>query len=266
MHHTPRNTFTKLRRSLLMMLGKITSIHRYPVKSMGGEDLDSVEVTRTGLEGDRAYALTEAGSRRLVTAKNSGGEASILDFTALYSTEPGPESVMSLQIRLPDGKLTSPREPDCNQRLSLALKREVHLTTPVRSDTHGQSIVATGAFFDLGTIHIVSTSSMNALQTMLPKSEIHPRRFRANFVIELIEGDLFVEETWIGRLVRIGEVSLVVKEPTVRCTVPTRAQGSLTRDVSILRTIFQEIDGFFGVYADVLRAGPVRVNDVVELT
>jgi uncharacterized protein YcbX len=44
-------------------LGSLASLHRYPVKSMMGEELNAAYLTSRGLFGDRAYALrdTETG-------------------------------------------------------------------------------------------------------------------------------------------------------------------------------------------------------------
>ena len=42
------------------VLGSIVSLWRYPVKSMMGEELNATEVTKTGLIGDRAYALIDS--------------------------------------------------------------------------------------------------------------------------------------------------------------------------------------------------------------
>src|SRR3954462_4492715 len=41
------------------IVGRVRSLHRYPVKSMLGEDLDRVAVDRRGVVGDRAYALID---------------------------------------------------------------------------------------------------------------------------------------------------------------------------------------------------------------
>ena len=41
------------------MVGTVTEIWRYPVKSMAGEKLDSAELTDTGFDGDRRWALVD---------------------------------------------------------------------------------------------------------------------------------------------------------------------------------------------------------------
>ncbi len=49
---------------------RLHEIRRYPVKAMGGESLDSVEIERRGLVGDRAYAVVD-GDGKLATGKHS---------------------------------------------------------------------------------------------------------------------------------------------------------------------------------------------------
>ena len=48
----------------------IVTVCRYPVKSMMGEELNAVRVTGRGLLGDRAYALVDAETGMVVSAKN----------------------------------------------------------------------------------------------------------------------------------------------------------------------------------------------------
>ena len=51
-------------------VGTIEALWRFPVKSMRGEQLDAIEVSAAGLAGDRAYALIDATTGKVVSAKN----------------------------------------------------------------------------------------------------------------------------------------------------------------------------------------------------
>ncbi len=51
--------------------GLVLSIHRYPVKSMQGEQIDVCEVTERGLLGDRAFALVDISQRQSMPALRS---------------------------------------------------------------------------------------------------------------------------------------------------------------------------------------------------
>ena len=52
------------------MTNRVLSIRRYPVKSMGGESLATVEFDARGLVGDRLYAVRD-GDNRLASFKNT---------------------------------------------------------------------------------------------------------------------------------------------------------------------------------------------------
>jgi uncharacterized protein len=42
-----------------MRIGTVRSLHRYPVKSMGGQALSEARVEPLGIAGDRLYALRD---------------------------------------------------------------------------------------------------------------------------------------------------------------------------------------------------------------
>ena len=51
-------------------VGSVATLWRFPVKSMGGEQLHDVEVTERGVLGDRAYALIDKDTGKVVSAKS----------------------------------------------------------------------------------------------------------------------------------------------------------------------------------------------------
>src|SRR3954462_11151605 len=88
--------------------GRVVAIWRYPVKSMLGEELEATEVTGRGLLGDRAYALVDAETGKVVSAKDPRRWATLFDFRAAYA-EP-PEDSRSLPpavVPLPGGETLS---------------------------------------------------------------------------------------------------------------------------------------------------------------
>jgi uncharacterized protein len=50
-------------------IGSVTGLWRFPVKSMRGERLDEVHVTKQGLVGDRAYALIDTDTGKVVVPR-----------------------------------------------------------------------------------------------------------------------------------------------------------------------------------------------------
>ena len=72
-------------------LGSVVSLWRYPVKSMMGEELNAAEVTQRGVLGDRAYALFDPSTGKVVSAKNPRKWANLFDFRARFVDPPTPE-------------------------------------------------------------------------------------------------------------------------------------------------------------------------------
>src|SRR5437879_1469838 len=55
-------------------VGVVSELYRYPVKSMGGESLTEVQVTWTGVVGDRVWVVSRLSDGVIITAKVKEGE------------------------------------------------------------------------------------------------------------------------------------------------------------------------------------------------
>lgn len=73
------------------------------------------------------------------------------------------------------------------------------------------------------------------------------------------------QRAWCGKTLRIGGAQIKIEIPCVRCVMTTLAQGDLTKDPGVLRTIVRDAAQNLGVYATVGSRGRVAVGDVVEL-
>ena len=102
---------------------------------------------------------------------------------------------------------------------------------------------------------------------------IESRRFRPNLIISTTpEQTGFVENDWVGKTIRIGDVKLLITDPCPRCVMPTLAQGDLSKDAKILKTIAENTVHVpfankslpsVGVYAKVIQPGVIKRTDVV---
>ena len=70
-------------------VGAVASVRRYPVKSMLGEDLPAGEFDAGGLVGDRAYALVDDESGKVVSVKRPKWWARMFELAASTGGEPG---------------------------------------------------------------------------------------------------------------------------------------------------------------------------------
>ena len=121
-------------------------------------------------------------------------------------------------------------------------------------------------YFDVTPLHLLSTSSLDYLSKKNPEADWNVRRFRPNIVIEPeFSSDRLIDNDWIGKSLRIRDLTVSCVGPTPRCGMTTREQGNLHFDKTILRTIVKEADQNVGVYAVVTQPGGIRIGDAVEI-
>ena len=109
-------------------LGSLASLHRYPVKSMMGEDLNVAHITQRGLFGDRAYALCDAETGKVVSAKNPQKWPNLFSYRAAYASPPAQGAAMPpVRVMVPDGDCAVSSNPDFATALSGKLGRPVKL-------------------------------------------------------------------------------------------------------------------------------------------
>ncbi|TSA40798.1 MAG: MOSC domain-containing protein [Methylococcaceae bacterium] len=271
----------------------LASLWRYPVKSMMGEELNTAVITDNGILGDRSYALLDTETNKIVSAKNPKKWPEIFYFHARYQHAPElNQAIPEVTITLPNGNTLNSAQSDAQALLTAALKRDVTLIkhAPIKAaleqywpEYEGQPLeisdevisadAGEGSFFDYSSLHILTTASLTALQTRYPAGRMESRRFRPNLIIATQpEQTGFVENNWVGKTLRIGEVRLLITDPCPRCVMPTLAQSDLAKDNKILKVIAENTVHVpfankslpsVGVYAKVLQAGVIKRSDVV---
>lgn len=262
------------------LMWSVSSLWRYPVKSMLGEQVATATVTERGLQGDRQYALIDVETGHVVSAKNPRRWPSLFAFQA--RSVPG--SSMSIEVTLPDGQIVTESMREVDAVLSERLGRKVRLTSvppaqPVLEqyapNLDGQSErdsettvkIPPTTFFDEAPVHLLTTATLHALESHYPAGRFDARRFRPNVVIDTGTAiPMFVENDWKGRTVAIGaHVRLAVTGFCARCVMTTLPQQGLPQDLAILRTAVQHNHGNVGVLATVVTPGTVHTGDVVRI-
>jgi uncharacterized protein YcbX len=248
------------------------------MKSVMGESLNSATVTDMGLAGDRGYALVD-GDGRISTAKIPRKWGPLYASRARYIEEPNGNGLPTAELTMPDGTRLLTSDAAFDQRLSSLLGRDVKLITekpegiklesaplgqvPESEDDPTMDFPVVNGFFDLGHVHLLTTSTLAKLSELSPGTRFEPRRFRPNIVVESPAGaEGFAENDWPGKVLAIGdEVRLKVTMPTIRCVVTTLAQDDLPADPTVLRTAAQHNSANVGVYAMVERGGTIKRGD-----
>jgi len=272
----------------------VTTLRRYPVKSMLGEDLQAGEVSRAGLAGDRRLAVVSRRTGKIASAKYPRLWRDMLTLSA-EATE-GREG--AALITLPDGKTVRSTDADVDGILSGLLDEPVTLTvTPpagasldravpeaVLRDGIAAPVPATlieigaaappGTFVDFAPLHLITTATLDRIAELSPGRRADLERYRPNVVIGT-GGSGFTENDWLGRELRVGaDLVLRVIARTPRCAIPTLAHGHLPRDTEALRVVATnnrvsplpdaDPEPCAGVYAEVLQPGRISTGDPVR--
>lgn len=230
------------------MTARIIELWRYPVKSMLGERCKALRVEMRGAQGDRLFAIRDA-QGKLGSGKHTRRFRKIDGLFGFHATLRDEIP----QIRFPDGTELSGDAPSIHQALSDALALPVTLA-------RGAEV----PHFDSAPIHLVTTGSLAWLRAALSEAGIDARRFRPNLVVE-VPGSEPIEQSWMGKRLRIGEVELRVSDTTERCGMVAFAQSELPKAPRVLKHITRRADLKFGVYAQVVVPGVVRLHDPVTM-
>jgi uncharacterized protein YcbX len=248
----------------------VTGLWRYPVKSMRGEALEELAFTRRGVEGDRRYGVLDPATGTIISAKKDGR---LLQARAMLAG-------IELTIRLPTGETALATGPFVDAALSSWLQRPVHLVE-ARPDGRGTYQMPAdfeddesepinwqgpyGTFVDSAPVHLLTTASLRAVAKERPDLQWDVARFRPNLLIE-VPGDDIVEQSWIGRRIRLGETELAVYKPCSRCVMTTRSQPrGIERQLDILRHVNGEHATNLGVLARIVTPGPVEIGQPVAV-
>jgi uncharacterized protein YcbX len=236
--------------------GTVLSLHRWPVKSFAGEQVDALRIDSRGAGGDRAQALFDVfgRERRRLTVRQL---PRMLSWAASYPQAPGaelkPDAPPLPVVTAPDGRTFAWDDPALPAALSEDLGREVTLERDL------------ALMPDLPDSLLVTVdASRVGLEAELGRS-IDLRRFRPNLHLRL-DAPAFAEEGWVGRRLRVGEAELELLHPCERCAIPTRDPDTREKWPGLLRWLAAEHDTLFGINARALRPATVRVGDTVAVS
>ena len=253
-------------------VGSIAGLWRFPVKSMRGEQLQEAELTERGVLGDRAYALIDTDTGKVVSAKSVKLFPDLFSCKAEFVEPPRRGGdVPPVKITLPDGTSVRSDSGDVDRVLSAYFKRNVKLgrvapddftIDQYHPDVEGadpggnrntvvaqklgaalfaalgmESPVPVGSFFDVFPLSVLTTSTLARLNELQPQTRFDERRFRMNVIVNT-ERPGFIENDWVGHELGLGDgarLNVALLDP--RCVMTTLAQGDLPQDTDVLRTL-----------------------------
>ncbi len=285
-------------RPLVVASVRVASLHVYPVKSLRGVDVPSVQVEPWGPRGDRRWMVVTHDGKTLTAREHPrmlGVRATPVE-GALRLSAPGVPDLLVAEPsdRAPDVAVGLSRldratsaGPEADTWLSGALERPVRLVwldDPTRrpvSLAHGGRPGDPLTLADAGPLLVTTEASMAALNRWIadralesadptgspqPPAPLPMERFRPSLVVS---GDLeaFAEDRWAT--LRAGDVELRFAEQCDRCVLTTVDLDALVTGKEPIRTLarHRRADGkvWFGIRMVPTTTGEVRVGDLVEV-
>ena len=229
-----------------MSLGEIKQITRYPVKSMRGEAMESVDIDFVGLPFDRAFAFVQDGVLSPFPWFTARDCPEMLQCQPTLSDDRWP----TVRVATPEGEFDLD-SPDLKAKLQQWSGKSASL----RSDYRGCQ--------DVAYVSIISTATIRALSEA-GGVDVDHRRFRMNFVVEMGD-EPFAENAWAGKSVTIGGATIAVHEPDRRCNMITLDPETGASTPAVLKKAGELNNACAGMYCSVLVEGRVVLGDRVSL-
>jgi uncharacterized protein YcbX len=239
---------------MVIELGEVEAIFRYPVKSMAGERLASAELGWHGIDGDRRLAFRQVQER--------GGmpwlTASKLPELVLYvpRRHEDAQDDMPTHVRTPGGK----ELPIFSDELAAEVGRR-----------HGAAVEMmhlNNGIFDDASISVIAAETIGEIARLAGRS-VDVRQFRPNVVVRLPQPAAFQEDEWVGGVLIFGEgddcAAVAATMRDLRCAMVNLDPESAKPAPEVLKAIVRENQNHAGIYGAVTRTGRLAVGQKVFL-
>ena len=253
---------------------RIARLSYTPIKGAALSHPGELWIGPQGAEGDREFFLATA-EDKLLTIERTGAFVGV---RAEFAADPARLALFQGERPLHSGPVEAGERVEVN----FYGQRDVagHVVpgpwSDLFSELAGQPLRLVraerrGTGVDVAPVTLLGRASVDRLELELGEP-VDSRRFR--MLIELETAEPNVEDSWAGFMLTGDEIRLRVGGPVPRCAAVTRHPDAGDRDLPVVRAIkgyrgLQELaDGKgvpFGVYADVVSPGTVRVGESLTI-
>jgi len=240
---------------MLIEIGYVEAIFRYPVKSMGGEPLEVAKLGWHGLDGDRRLAFRRIEDRSGFPWLTAVKLPDLVLFTPQRRAH-GAQGDLPTHIRTPDGEDL----PVFGEDLAAEVGRRYGAPVQMMHLKHG--------IFDEATISVIASDTVREIGRLAGRSP-DVRRFRPNVVVRLLRSVPFQEDEWVGGQLSFGEgddaPAITVTMRDERCGMVNLDPDSASPAPEVLKAVVRANQNYAGIYGAVTRIGQLAVGQAIFL-
>ena len=240
---------------MVIEIGHVEALFRYPVKSMAGERLEVANLGWHGLEGDRRFAFRRIKDRSGMPWLTASKLPELILFTP-HHREDGAQGDLPTHIRTPDGEDL----PTFSEDLSKAVESRYGAPVQMMHLRHG--------IFDDATISVIASDTVREIRRVAGRS-LDVRRFRPNVVVRLLRSVPFQEDEWVGGALSFGEgddaPTIAVTMRDERCLMVNLDPDSANSAPEVMKAVVRANQNNAGIYAAVTRIGRLAVGQPIFL-
>lgn len=240
---------------MLIEIGHVEAIFRYPVKSMRGEQLKAANLGWHGLDGDRRLALRRLDDRSDFPWLTASRLPDLLRFTPERRAD-GARAEIPTHIRTPDGEKMAVFGED----LAAEIGRRYGAPVQMTQMRHG--------IFDDACISVIATDTVCEVARLAGQNP-DVRRFRPNIVVRALRSDAFQEDEWLGGVLLFGEgdyaPAVAVTMRDLRCSMVNLDPDSASSAPEVLKAVVRANQNNAGIYGAVTRIGRLSVGQTIFL-
>jgi uncharacterized protein len=239
---------------MLIEVGSVEAIFRYPVKSMGGERLEVANLGWHGLEGDRRLAFRRIEDRSGFPWLSASKLPDLVRFAPCRRD--GTAEEIPTHVRTPDGEEMTV----FGEELAAEVGRRYGAPVQMMQLKHG--------IFDDASISVIAMDTVCEISRLAGQSP-DVRRFRPNVVVRLLRAAPFQEDEWVGGVLSFGEEddapAVTVTMRDERCSMVNIDPDSASLSAEVLKAVVRANQNMAGVYSAVTRIGRLAIGQRVFL-
>jgi len=240
---------------MIIHLGHVHELARYPVKSMAGVATNSAFLGWHGLQGDRRFAFRRPDDKSGFPWLSASRLPELLLYQPLNLDENAEEPTPT-HVRTPEGL----ELPIGSTELQNSVAEKFGSAVELMRQKHG--------IFDDASVSVINLATISAIGREVGE-DLDTRRFRANIVIASDSTEPFLEDDWLGGRLVFGDdetgpiVSVTMRD--LRCVMINLDPDTAEQDSRIMKAAVRLNENNAGAYGTVARTGQLSVGQSVSL-